>query len=276
VSAAAAPEVRPAAVAGLFYPDDPDELASTVDGLLAAAEHAPEGPPPRAIVVPHAGYAYSGPIAATAYRRLLPHRELLRRVVLLGPAHRSAFRGLVAPRADGFATPLGEVPVDRRGRDRIADLTSVTVDDGPHAEEHSLEVQLPFLQRVLGDDWSVLPLVVGQASAREVADVLEVFWEDPPPSERDDGTVIVVSTDLSHYHRHATAQQIDRDTAAAIVARDVEALGAAEACGAFPLRGLLELARRHDLHLDLLDLRTSGDTAGDTSRVVGYGAFAVR
>jgi MEMO1 family protein len=268
--------VRPPAVAGLFYPADPDELASTVDGLLAAAGHVVEDPPPRAIVAPHAGYPYSGPIAATAYRHLLPHRDAIRRVVLLGPAHRVALRGVAAPRAEAFATPMGTVPIDRPALDLIAGLDTVVVDDRPHAGEHSIEVHLPFLQRVLADGWSLLPLVVGQVSASEIADLLERLWDDPAQASPGGSTVIVISTDLSHYHHHDLAARIDHETAAAIVARDAERLAPDRACGAYPLRGLVELARRHHLHVELLDLRTSGETAGDRSRVVGYGAFAVR
>jgi MEMO1 family protein len=268
--------VRPPAVAGLFYPADPDELASTVDGLLAAAGHVGEDPPPRAIVAPHAGYPYSGPIAATAYRHLLPHRDTIRRVVLLGPAHRVALRGVAAPHADAFATPIGTVPIDRAALDLIAGFDTVVVDDLPHADEHSIEVHLPFLQRVLAEGWSLVPLVVGQVSAPQIADLLERLWDDPAQAAVGGSTVIVISTDLSHYHHHDLAARIDHETAAAIVARDAERLAPDRACGAYPLRGLVELARRHHLHVELLDLRTSGETAGDRSRVVGYGAFAVR
>lgn len=266
---AAAVRTRPPAVAGLFYPGDPVTLRRQVEQLLAEA-HEPRGdrPPPKAVVVPHAGYPYSGPVAATAYRALAPRRGSVDRVVLLGPAHRVLLDGLAVPSVDAFATPLGPVAIDDAARRRIAAMPHVVVDDVPHADEHSLEVHLPFLQCALGEGWELLPLVVGRAAPGVVADVLAAVWDGPE-------TAVVVSTDLSHYHDHPTARALDERTAAAIVARHPDEIGPADACGAFPLRGLLELCRRAGHGVELLDLRTSGDTAGDRSRVVGYGAFAV-
>jgi hypothetical protein len=256
--------VRPAAVAGTFYPDDPAALAAAVDRLLPPPP--PGEPPPKALVAPHAGYVYSGAVAGVAYARLLPLRRAVRRVVLVGPAHRAALDGLALSAADAFATPLGLVDVDDDARRRLLALPGVVLDDVPHAGEHSLEVQLPFLQRVL-ERFRIVPLAAGDAEPAAVADALDVLWDGPE-------TVIVVSSDLSHYHDHATAAARDRRTAAAILARAVDGIGDRDACGARPLRGLLEAARRHGLEARQLDLRTSGDTAGPRDRVVGYGAFA--
>jgi AmmeMemoRadiSam system protein B len=260
------PGVREPAVAGTFYPAGPDELRSTVQGLLERAGNV-AGPPPKALVVPHAGYMYSGSVAASAYARVVPMRGRVERVVVLGPAHRLAIDAIAAPGVDALATPLGTVPVDTAARDRLVDAGTIAVSDEAHAREHSLEVQLPFLQVALGDV-RVLPLAVGGVPASAVADVLDAVWGG-------EETLIVVSTDLSHYHDHATATELDRRTAATVVAREVEALEPGNACGVFPLRGLLAAARRHRLDVELLDLRTSGDTSGPRDRVVGYGAFAL-
>jgi AmmeMemoRadiSam system protein B len=239
-----------------------------LDDLIAHAP-APNGvAAPKAIVAPHAGYIYSGPIAATAYRRIEARWPEIERVVLIGPSHRVPLDGLAVAGVDAFATPHGEVPIDRQARDAVAVLPDVVVDDVPHADEHSLEVHLPFLQHLLTRPWSVVPIVVGRAPALEVADVLASVWGGPE-------TLVVVSTDLSHYHDYPTAAALDRRTADAIVAREVDKIDPADACGAHPLRGLLELTRRAGLEVELLDLRSSGDTAGDRTKVVGYGAFAV-
>lgn len=258
--------VRPAAVAGTFYPDDPRVLAATVDRALAAAPAA-TAPPPKALVVPHAGYVYSGAVAATAYAQLAPVRHAIRRVVLLGPAHRVPLDGVAASSADAFETPLGLVPCDGEGRAAVLGLDGVTVDDGAHAGEHALEVQLPFLQRCL-DAFALLPLVVGWARPEAVAAVLDAVWGGAE-------TLVIVSSDLSHYHDHATARALDARTAAAVVAARAEALGPDDACGRHPLAGLLVAAHRRGLGVRLLDLRTSGDTNGGLDRVVGYGAFAL-
>lgn len=262
--------IRPAAVAGSFYPGRARALEHTVDEDLAAAK--PDGLDrpvcPKALIVPHAGYIYSGAVAATAYARLLPWREQIQRVVLLGPAHRVAVRGLAVSSADGWETPLGVVTLDAEGRERVLASPAVVVDDRAHAPEHSLEVHLPFLQRILGSDFRLLPLVVGHPSAAEVADVLDLVWGG-------DETLIVISSDLSHYHDHATAQSLDRATAAAIVERAPGRIEPDDACGAHPVNGMLEAARRHDLGVELVDLRNSGDTAGPHDRVVGYGAFVL-
>ena len=260
-----APRIRPPAVAGTFYPEDPVALAAMVDRALGAA---PAGePPPKALIVPHAGYVYSGPIAGSGYARLAPLRDVVRRVVLLGPAHRVRVAGLAVSSADAFATPLGRVDLDRELRARVRELPGVQVHDAAHAREHSLEVQLPFLQRVLAR-FTLLPLVVGDAEPAAVAAVLDAVWGGAE-------TLIVVSSDLSHYHDYDTAVRRDRATAAAVVARAAERIDDDDACGARPLRGLLEATARRGLGVRLLDLRNSGDTAGPRDEVVGYGAFAV-
>jgi MEMO1 family protein len=259
------PRVRPPAVAGLFYPDDPEELAAAVDRVLGPA--AKDEPPPKALIAPHAGYVYSGPVAGNAYACLRPSRDTVTRVVLVGPAHRVRVAGLAVSGADAFATPLGAVPIDAAARTLALSLPAVAVDDEAHAAEHSLEVHLPFLQRVLAR-FAIVPLVVGDAEPAAVAAVLERLWGGPE-------TCIVASTDLSHYHDHATAQALDARTAGHIVARAAERIGDDDACGARPVRGLLEVARRRGLPVRLLDLRSSGDTAGPYDEVVGYGAFAV-
>lgn len=257
--------VRPAAVAGMFYPGDPETLRNAVRGYLSEARAQETHAAPKALVVPHAGYVYSAPIAANAYARIGSMRPYVRRVVLLGPSHRAPVRGLAAPQAAAFATPLGTVGVDQSALQRIAELPQVKQDDGAHALEHSLEVQLPFLQTLL-QDFALVPLAVGRASAEEVAQVLEALWGG-------DETLLVVSTDLSHYHPYREARDIDQASARQVLALEAQ-LDHEQACGATPLNGLLLAARRHGLHPELLDLRNSGDTAGDRHRVVGYGAFA--
>jgi AmmeMemoRadiSam system protein B len=257
-------DVRPAAVAGMFYPQSRSRLDADVRGYLAGAV-APPGPPPQAVIVPHAGYVYSAPIAAAAYARLTPLRGVVTRVVLLGPTHRVPVRGLAVPAVAAFTTPLGDVPLDREAIARACTLPQVVVSDAAHALEHALEVQLPFLQTVLGA-FALVPFAVGQASPAEVAAVLDLLWGGPE-------TLIVVSSDLSHYHGYAEAQRIDRATADAILGLAAD-LDHEQACGATPVNGLALCARRRGLQPTLLDLRNSGDTAGERSRVVGYASFA--
>jgi hypothetical protein len=260
--------VRPAAVAGTFYPAQPPVLRSAVRRAFARAERPPTGSPtPRALIVPHAGYVYSGAVAAGAYLRLRRAQPAIDRVVLLGPSHRVPLDGIGVSGAAAFATPLGEVPVDDAARTSVLAFPGVSVNDEAHAHEHSLEVQLPFLQTVL-DDFTLLPLVVGRADPEEVAEVIESCWSQS-------GTVVVVSTDLSHFHRYTDAVRLDARTAAAIVAGRADAIGTADACGAQPLRGLLIAGGRQSFDVERIDLRNSGDTTGDRQRVVGYGAFAV-
>lgn len=256
--------VRPPAVAGMFYSGSTDVLGAEVQGFLAQAA-TPSILPPKALIVPHAGYIYSGAVAATAYASLAAVRAIIHRVVLMGPTHRVAIRGMALPDVAAFDTPLGRVPLDAELVKAVASLPLVQQSQSVHAMEHSLEVQLPFLQLAL-EQFTLLPVAVGMASAEEVSNVLDQVWGGPE-------TLIVVSSDLSHYHSYSEAQRLDRQTASQIVA--LQALSDHEqACGATPVNGLLLCARRRDLKASLLDLRNSGDTAGDRSRVVGYGAFA--
>ncbi len=255
--------IREPAVAGLFYPGDPDALSSTVKDCLGRAT-IEEGPAPKALIVPHAGYVYSGDVAASAYARLAPHRERYRRVVLLGPCHQVAVRGLASSRADAFRTPLGDVAVDHAALDALP-AGAVRPVEATHAHEHSLEVHLPFLQTVLGS-FTIVPLVVGDAAPAAVADVIDRLWGG-------DETLIVISSDLSHYLSYERARLSDRDTCAAIERLDADAIDHAHACGATPIRGMLLSARRHGLQVVTLDLRNSGDTAGPRNQVVGYGAW---
>ncbi len=259
--------VRPPAVAGMFYPGDPRALAAEVEDLLGGVEHlAPRLGFPKAIVVPHAGYIYSGPVAARAYDEIAPGRGIVNRVVLLGPTHRVAVRGLALPAAAFFDSPLGRIPVDSGAFERLKDLPQVVRSDPAHALEHSLEVQLPFLQRALGA-FSLVPLAVGMASADEVAAVLERLWGGAE-------TLLVVSTDLSHYHAYDEARRIDRATITKI-ASFATSLSHDEACGATPLAGLLKTAKGKGLSIKLLAACNSGDTAGGKDRVVGYSSFAL-
>jgi AmmeMemoRadiSam system protein B len=262
--------VRPPAVAGLFYPAGAAALGREVDALLAAAPGSAE-PPPKAVIAPHAGFVYSGPVAAAAYARLRPLREKIRRVVLLGPAHRVPFRGMALPGAAAFRTPLGDIPLDAAALARLKALPGIKELPAAHAAEHSLEVHLPFLQRVLAR-FALVPILVGDAEPAAVAAVLDALWGGPE-------TVIVVSSDLSHYEPYLEARAHDRRTAEAIERFDGRAIGPDDACGCVPVAGLLAAARGHGFACARLDLRNSGDTAGARERggrdeVVGYGAWA--
>lgn len=250
--------VREPAVAGQFYTGDPYELAREVEDYLAQAEQPIAQP--QGIIVPHAGHVFSGPVAAKAYKTL----RATKRVVLMGPSHFVPVRGMAAPAAQVWRTPLGLVDIDTETIERLGLPRS----DYPHAGEHSLEVQLPFLQEQLEPGWVLLPLLVGHASAEEVADILEGFLADPD-------SVVVLSTDLSHYLPYDDAASQDAVTAELIVNRNWQQIGNDDACGAYPLRGMLLAAQRLDMPVKLLDLRSSGDTAGPRDRVVGYGAFTV-
>ena len=258
------PKVRPAAVAGAFYPGEAAALAAEVGSYLAESAPRQAGPAPKAIIAPHAGYIYSGAIAASVYARLAPQGRV-RRVVLLGPAHRVHVAGMAVPSVAAFASPLGEVRLDAELLRRVAFLPGVEVSDHAHALEYSLEVHLPFLQAVLGE-FALLPVLVGDASPGAVRALLELCWGG-------EETLVVVSSDLSHYLPYDDARRRDRDTAAAILALDAT-LVPEEACGAAPINGLLAFARAHGLRAEGLDLRNSGDTAGSRDRVVGYGSFA--
>lgn len=255
--------IREPAVAGQFYPAAPGELRAAVAALLDEAPAA-DGPPPKALIAPHAGYVYSGPVAARAYARLRPHRDRYRRVVLVGPSHRVVVPGLALSGADVFRTPAGDVPVDTEAV-ALLKRHGVPTSRAAHAREHSLEVHLPFLQAVLGD-FTLVPLVVGNAEPGEVAAVLDLLWDGAE-------TLVVVSSDLSHYLSYEDASRRDAATCRAIESIDPARIDYDDACGAAPIRGLLVTAKRRNLQLTTLDLRNSGDTAGGTNRVVGYGAW---
>lgn len=255
--------VRHPAVAGMFYSADANALRATIRDYLDAAE--PTGPPPKALIAPHAGYMYSGPVAASAYARIIPLRGSVERVVLLGPAHRVPLQGLAASSAEQFLTPLGAVDLDRDAIEQILTLPQVRISDAAHELEHSLEVHLPFLQEVLGQ-FRLVPLVVGDAGPEEVDEVLELLWGGAE-------TLFVISSDLSHYHDYETARALDRRTSNAIEALRCEDIRYDQACGRNPVNGLLVAARKHGLHAHTVDLRNSGDTAGPRDQVVGYGAY---
>jgi AmmeMemoRadiSam system protein B len=251
-------------VAGTFYPDDPETLRRAVAAYLETAQ-PPSGPPVKAAIVPHAGYVYSGPIAATAYARLAELRGVARRVVLLGPAHRAPVEGLAIPTADAFDTPLGRVPIDRDALEQARSLPQVFELDAAHAAEHSLEVQLPFLQESLGS-FALAPFAIGNTQGEEVARLLDLLWGGRE-------TLVVISSDLSHYLDYETAGRRDRATARAIEEQRPEQIGYDDACGRDGIRGLLHAAATRSLEIRTVDLRNSGDTAGPRDRVVGYGSF---
>ncbi len=255
--------VRPPAVAGQFYPRAPGELRAVLRSYLGAPQG--HGAVPKALIAPHAGYPYSGVVAASAYARLEGGRERIRRVVMLGPAHRMAVQGLALPRATAFATPLGRVAVDLDAVRLSAGLPQVHCLDAVHALEHCLEVQLPFLQEKLVD-FEVVPLLVGRAAPREVRRVLELLWGGQE-------TLVVISSDLSHYHDYEAARKLDRDTSQVIEDLRDRDLRSDQACGCIPIQGLLQVARQRRLRAENVDLRNSGDTAGPRDRVVGYGAY---
>jgi AmmeMemoRadiSam system protein B len=255
---------RDPAVAGTFYPSDPRQLRAAVEGLLRDA-HAADVKP-KALIAPHAGYVYSGPIAASAYATLAPRASAIRRVVLLGPSHFVPFRGLALPESKAFRTPLGTVELDAEAFKAIADKPGVIRLEQAHAREHSLEVHLPFLQVAL-PAFKLVPLAVGFADPEAVADVLEALWGG-------DETLVVISSDLSHYHPYDEARALDAQTAQAIERLEAKKIDGEHACGCHPINGLLQTARRRGLRAVQLDRRTSGDTAGDKLRVVGYGAWA--
>lgn len=256
---------RQPAVAGTFYPANPKQLHLMLDQYLSDA--ATDAKAPKAIIAPHAGYIYSGPVAASAYARLLKAHAMITRVVLIGPSHRVAFRGLAVSRAETFTTPLGDVPVDLDAVEEIVQLPFVEYIEQAHTYEHSLEVQLPFLQEVL-DNFEIVPIVAGDASPAQVCQVLEVLWGG-------EETLLVISSDLSHYHDYATAKQMDKATSQIIENLHYEHLDSEYACGMVPISGLLKLARVKSLSINTIDLRNSGDTAGDKARVVGYGAYVL-
>jgi MEMO1 family protein len=264
-TATPSPRVRPSAVAGSFYTANPQRLRAEVAGLLAEAPGY-AGPRAKALIAPHAGYIYSGKVAATAFAALRDIAETVTRVVVIGPAHYVALRGIAVPTVEAFETPLGRVPVDRAALAALADLPCVVAADAPHAPEHALEVELPFLQTLLGA-FALVPLVVGAAAPQDVAEVLGRLWGG-------EETLVVISSDLSHYHDYDTARRRDAATAAAIERGEWAQLGVDDACGFRPVAGLLVEAARRGLAARRLALCNSGDTAGGRDRVVGYGAWS--
>jgi hypothetical protein len=254
--------IRHPAVAGTFYPHDADELRTQILNLLD--NNCREGIPPKVLIVPHAGYLYSGPIAASAYSRLRAMADQIERVILLGPSHRVPLDGIALPESDSFETPLGVVHIDTEVSHTLMKLEQVCESERAHAMEHSLEVHLPFLQVVL-NEFKIVPMVVGSAEPEEVAEVIEEVWGGPE-------TLFVISSDLSHYHSYAEAELLDAETTEAIQKLDCHLTGE-QACGCAAVNGLMVAAKRRQLNVSLIDLRNSGDTAGSKDHVVGYGAY---
>lgn len=258
-------QIRPPAVAGQFYPGSVPALRRAVQDYIERASE-PSGTPPKAIVGPHAGYIYSGPIAGSAYAYLAKANGAVKRVILIGPAHWSPVHGLAASSAQAFASPLGTIPVDRQSVDIALEFSQVQIKDEAHVREHCLEVHLPFLQAIFRD-FSIVPLLVGSCPPDQVAQILEALWGGPE-------TVLIISSDLSHYHDYETAVKLDTATSRAI--EHLEFVEEGQACGRVAINGLLALAKKHQLQVETVDLRNSGDTAGPRDRVVGYGAYVFR
>lgn len=258
---------RSPAVAGTFYPSNPVALRDMVRRMLADSNGQTSIKKPKAIIVPHAGYVYSGMVAARAYASISDIKKSIQRVVLLGPAHRVAVSGMALSSADNFQTPLGKIPLDNEALQELVSLPQVAVNDNAHELEHSLEVQLPFLQELLGD-FKLVPIVVGETNPEDVYAVLEYFSQDQD-------TLIVVSTDLSHFENYDAASAHDRKTSLSIEGLKYDEINYGDACGRNPLNGLLYFAKKQNLHIEMLALQNSGDTSGDHERVVGYGAYVL-
>ncbi|MGM0558831.1 MAG: AmmeMemoRadiSam system protein B [Myxococcota bacterium] len=257
-------EIRQPACAGRFYSSSEDQLSADVETFLRDVQ---PDKPPRAVIAPHAGYAFSGPVAGHAFGALATRGDSVERVVVVGPSHHVGFEGLSVSPHDAFETPLGQVPVDTEEARALVDQGLARFSSAPHKREHSLETHLPFLQSVF-DDFTIVPIVTGHAEGQEVARVLERYWDD-------DSTVISVSSDLSHFLDYEQAREIDEATAGRIENLQPDRIGPDQACGFVAVRGLLEFAKAHGLDVERLHLRNSGDTAGDKSRVVGYGAWSI-
>lgn len=265
--------IRPPAIAGTFYPAAPDMLRSEIDGLIHAAVKSQTGndtPIPKAIIVPHAGLMFSGAIAALGFATVRALKGTVKRIVIIGPAHRMAFQGIAIARADGFATPLGDVRCDLAGLQAALAWPQVQILDEAHRLEHGLEIELPFIQRLFGEDADIgiVPLLVSRCSAWQVHEVIEALWGGPE-------TLIVISSDLSHFHDYDTAKRIDDNTRVMIERFDAESITSGDACGALPVAGMLISARKRGMRIGTLGMCNSGDITGDKSRVVGYGAWAV-
>ncbi|WP_252176855.1 AmmeMemoRadiSam system protein B [Endozoicomonas sp. 4G] len=257
--------VRQPAVSGVFYPDQPELLKTVVNNLISEATERELSP--KVLIVPHAGYIYSGAIAASGYKQLGLYRSKIKRVVLLGPSHQTAFEGIALPDCEAYSTPLGDIPLDADAIESLSRFNQVHTLDAAHAHEHSLEVQCPFLQSTL-DHFKLIPLVVGDASPYAVAEVIDFLWGG-------DETLIVISSDLSHYLSYEEANRRDSLTTKAIEQMS-SCLTGGQACGSYPLNGMLKIAQRRGMEVVTLDVRNSGDTAGDKKRVVGYGAYVIQ
>lgn len=258
--------IRLPAVAGLFYPADPEILIDTIEQDLKQTTSSSVTSSPKVLIVPHAGYIYSGPIAASAFALLKQSQHLIKRVVIIGPSHRVGFKGVAISSADYFDLPLGRIPIDKVAQAKLLDIVGVHIIDDAHAAEHSLEVQLPFLQYIL-DDFSIVPIVAGDASPELIAEVIKTLWGGPE-------TLFVISSDLSHYHDYQTAQRLDQITSQAILDLDVNTIDSQHACGCVGIKGLLTFVQNHPMKAAIVDLRNSGDTAGSKDSVVGYGAYS--
>ena len=255
---------RPPAVANQFYPGNPERLQQTVANLISASKRSALSP--KALIAPHAGYMYSGPIAASAYTHLYNIAEPIKTGVLIGPSHRVRLEGLAASRAVCFETPLGDVRVNQEENARLMNRFEwVHYNDNAHALEHGLEVQLPFLQTML-DDFTIVPLVCGDSLPEQVSTVLNILGEDRK-------TFIVISSDLSHFHDYSTACFVDKVTTEAIETYTWEAINGKMACGHIAIRGCLQFAKKHHLRVYTVAQCNSGDTQGNKQKVVGYGAY---
>jgi len=262
-------QIRPAAVSGSFYSADADELSNLIQGYLDNTGVDISHHKPLAMIVPHAGLIYSGSIAASGYKQLIPYAQQITRVILLGPSHRVPLLGIASSSYDYFQTPLGNVPLDRESIKQLNQLSYVNENDSAHAQEHSLEVQLPFLQKIL-PNFKLLPLVLGQVQDQQVKEVIETFWQ---PLKQDKNTLILLSSDLSHFLNYKQAQHCDQSTCQAIETLNPQVIRYEQACGRSAIAGILLSAKEHHLQVNTLDLRNSGDTAGDMNRVVGYGCW---
>ncbi len=256
---------RAPAVAGSFYPGSGMELEHSVEHYLTQAHPDMATSRPLAMIVPHAGYIYSAPVAASAYKQLIPYADRITQVILLGPSHRVPFTGIATSSMDRFDTPLGEIPLNRKTIEQLNQLPFVTEYDSAHQQEHSLEVQLPFLQKIL-TRFSLVPLVIGQTSDEQVHQLLEYLWNEPD-------TLFLISSDLSHYLDYESARKYDFATMKAIEQLKPDRIQYEQACGRSGIAGLLLTAKNHHLKVKTLDIRNSGDTAGSKDQVVGYGSW---
>jgi len=268
-------KIRHPAVASMFYPGKPADLLNSVRKYLSDADAEQstvkfknDENSVRALIVPHAGYIYSGKIAASAYQLLQRNKYHFKRVLLLGPAHRLCLQGAAFPNEEVFETPLGSIILDKtRMKKLAAEFSWISFNEKAHAEEHSLEVQLPFLQETIAD-FELLPLVVGEMDSLQIAEMIQQFSTDLE-------TLIVISTDLSHFHNYQTAYEKDALTANAIELLEPQKISSEDACGVYPLRGALVAALQNKWKIHRMGLCNSGDTTGDYGRVVGYGAWAL-